>query len=145
MSRSQLTEFLEGAGPKPYRDLVEYHLKRQSTAQLQKGALGESMMLPENLQPLVMGYIDAANSRFGHDKHFWETATCQSAFESILNLAIELMPLTHKIGSVADALRPENHELSFQLFQIPTLSFAYSASSQRAQRKFMGIRKGFFG
>ncbi len=145
MARSQLADFLEGAASKPYRDLIEYHLKRQSTAQLQQGALGESTMLPENLQPSVMGYIDAANTRFGYDKQFWETATCQSAFESIVQLAIEVMPLAPTIASVTDALRIENHELAFQLFQIPTLSLAYSASTQRAQRKFMGIRKGLFG
>src|SRR6266508_1972179 len=107
MARSQLADFLEGAGSKPYRDLIEYHLKRQSTAQLQQGALGESTMLPENLQPSVMGYIDAANTRFGYDKQFWETATCQSAFESIVQLAIEVMNLAPTIASVTDALRIE--------------------------------------
>ena len=50
-----------------------------------------------------------------------------------------------RTASVNEALEPSNHELAFGLFQICTLSFAYSASIQRKQRKFMGIRKGIFG
>ena len=145
MDDSQLTKFLQGAGDKPYRDLVAYHIKQQSVEKLQKAVIGESSLLPHNLQPLIESYIDAVNLKFGDDKGFWESATCQQAFEEIIDIAAQVFPLDGKISSVTDALKPENCELSFQLFQIPTMSFAYSASTQRKQRKFMGIRKGFFG
>jgi hypothetical protein len=86
-----------------------------------------------------MNYIDETNERFGNDKVFWESANCQRAFYEIIETAIEILPMHERIASIDDALRPENQELAFQLFQITTLSFAYSASTQRAQRKFMGI------
>ena len=40
---------------------------------------------------------------------------------------------------------PKTVRRSDQLFQIATVSFAYSASLQRKQSKFMGIRKGILG
>ena len=107
--------------------------------------MGETELLPQHLRPSIVDYIDATNSRFGYDSEFWAQATCRQAFDEIINVAIEMLPLDSVIASIKDALNPKNHGLAFQLFQIPTLSFAYSASSQRKQRKFMGIRKGLFG
>lgn len=145
MDESQLTQFLKGAGSKPYRDLIAYHIKWQSVKKLQRAAVGEWSLLLKQLQPFVETYIDAVNLRLGYDKNFWESATCQQAFEEIIGIALQVFPLDGKINDVKDALKPENHELSFQLLQILTLNFAYSASTQRKQRKFMGIRKGLFG
>jgi hypothetical protein len=142
---SQLEEFLNGAGDKPYRELIQYHIKRTGTRELQKAVLGETQMLPANLQGFVMGYIDATNSQFGYEKEFWSQATCRQAFDAIMNVAISEFPITDRISSIGDARKPSNHALALQLFQIPTLSFAYSASTQRKQRQSMGIRKGLFG
>ena len=120
-------------------------MRRTSTRDLQRAVLGEAELLPQNLQSLVMDYVDETNARFGYDADFWTHVTCQEAFEAILDAAVSALPLQGRLESVEDAMEPENHELAFQLFQIPTLSFAYSASTQRKQRKFMGIRKGLFG
>ena len=92
-----------------------------------------------------MGYIDVTNRQLAYDQEFWSRVTCREAFEAIIEIAIESMPIGDKVASVNEALEPSNHELAFGLFQICTLSFAYSASTQRKQRQFMGIRKGIFG
>ena len=144
-AQSELQEFLNGAGEKPYRELIQYHIKRTGTRELQKAVLGEAALLPRDLQEFVITYIDATNSRFGYDHSFWGAATCREAFEAIVEVAIATLPITDRFVSVGEALEEKNHVLAFQLFQISTLSFAYSASTQRRQRKFMGIRKGFFG
>jgi hypothetical protein len=143
--QSQLEEFLNGASRKPYRELIQYHIKRTAMRDLQKAVLAETQMLPANLRRFVMEYIDATNSRFGFDETFWAQATCRQAFDAIIDVAINTLPIRDRISSVTDALKPSNHVLALQLFQIPTLSFAYSGSTQRKQRKFMGIRKGIFG
>lgn len=144
-AQSQLQEFLNGAGETPYRQLVQYHIKRTGTRGLQKAVLGETELLPQDLREFVNSYIDATNSHFGYNDSFWGEATCRQAFEAIINVAIATLPISDRIASVDEALEEKNHNLTFQLFQIATLSFAYSASTQRNQRKFMGIRKGLFG
>ena len=142
---NQLEEFLSGAGKRPYRELIQYHIKRTATRDLQNAVLGETQMLPTNHQAFVMEFIDVINLQFGYDQAFWSRATCRQAFDAIINVAMDTFPINDRISSVAEALQKENHSFAFQLFQIPTLSFAYSASTQRKQRKFMGIRKGLFG
>jgi hypothetical protein len=143
--RNILSEFLGGAGDRPYRDLIQHHIKRLSTIKLQQAVLGEASQLPRKLQPLIMNYIDETNSQLSYDQKFWMSASCRQAFEELMEIALDLLPIHHRIYSIEDAFEPENQELAFQLFQIPTLSFAYSASTQKKQRKFMGIRKGMFG
>ena len=92
-----------------------------------------------------MDFIDAVNLRLAQDEMFWRSATCREAAEELLDIATNLFSFATPTDSFAAFLSRENEDLSFTLFQIATLSFAYSASSQRAQRKFMGIRKGLFG
>jgi hypothetical protein len=67
------------------------------------------------------------------------------SLDRFIKLAIDVFADEEFIGQPDDPLWLQDEELAMQLFQIPTLSFAYSASSQRAQRRFMGIRKGIFG
>jgi len=140
-----LSEFMENAADRPYRELIQYHIKKQSTSKLMEATLGESSLLPEELQPMVMDYIDETNTQLCHDQQFWANASCRQAFEHIMEIAINFLPIQNRISSVEAAFESENQELAFQLFQIPTISFAYSASTQKAQRKFMGIRKGILG
>ena len=144
MRRKILSEFMEGAGHRPYRELIQHHIKKQSASKLQQAVLGEASLLPEELQSMVMDYIDKTNSRLSYDQNFWANASCRQAFEQIMEIAINFLPIQNFI-SFESAFEPENQEIAFQLFQIPTLSFAYSASTQRTLRKFMGIRKGIFG
>ena len=140
-----VSEFLDGAGNKPYRELIQHHIRKQSTAELQKAVIGESSLLPEELQPMIMDYIDMTNERFSYNQIFWSTANCRQAFEQIIQVPMDFLPIKQRIPTLPSAFKPENQELAFQLFQMPTLSFSYSASTQQAQRKFMGIRKGIFG
>ena len=145
MTTEQLvSDFLQGAGDRPYRKLVEYHIRKKSTEKLSAACMGTTELLPENLRASIKRYIDVTNMLYGHNQNFWQDATCRDAFLSIIEAAIEVVPIGDFIGSTDDAFRTENQELAFNLFQITTLSFAYSASSQRRQRSFMGIRKGIF-
>ena len=140
-----LSEFLNSAGDKLYRELIQYHIQKQSTSKLQDAVLGETSLLSEELQTHIMDYIDVTNTRFTCDQAFWKEANCKQAFETIIETAINFLPIKDRIPTILAAYEPENQELAFKLFQIPTLSFAYSASTQKAQRKFMGIKKGIFG
>ena len=140
-----LSEFLNGAGDKLYRELIQYHVQKQSTSKLQDAVLGETSLLSEELQTHILDYIDVTNNRFSYDQAFWKKTNCKQAFETIIEMAINFLPIKDRIPTIRAAYEPANQELAFQLFQIPTLSFAYSASTQKTQRKFMGIRKGIFG
>jgi hypothetical protein len=97
------------------------------------------------MRPSAVTFIDVVNERLGADPQFWATATCREAYDRFIELAIDVFDDEDFIGSAEDPLWLQDEELAMRLFQIPTLSFAYSASSQRAQRRFMGIRKGIFG
>jgi len=141
----ELSEFLRSAGPKPYRDLIQHHLKRQSTAQLQLGACGTVELLPDDAQKHIIEFIDAINERMAYDRRFWQHADVKTAFAFIIQEAIKTLDVDQWMSAERDAYRADNHELAFNLFQIATLSFAYSASMDKNQRKFMGIRKGLFG
>ena len=93
----------------------------------------------------LMHYIFLTNLQLGHNKNFWKEADCHLAYELIIGIALQSFPLKDRIKSVEDSFKPENGELAFNLFQIPTLCFSYYASTQRRLRKFWGIRKGLFG
>lgn len=141
---TELAEFLRDAGPRKYRDLVQLHIKKQSIPQLMAGANGTVEMLPEATQKNVMEFIDAVNSRIGYDQNFWKHGDVKTAFGFIIQEAIKVLDVEESLKSEQDAYNAENHELAFNLFQIATLNFAYSAAQDKKQRKFMGIKKGFF-
>lgn len=141
---SEFSEFLKHAGSKKYRDLIQHHIKKNSTQQIMLGASGTVEMLPEIAQVHVMEFIDAVNSRIGYDQNFWKHGDVKTAFGFIIQEAIKILDIGDWLKSERDAYKPENHELVFNLFQIATLNFAYSASQDKKQRKFMGIKKGFF-
>jgi len=144
MSEGILSQFLDGAGERSYRELVQAHIRKQSTLKLQQAVLWEISNLPENIGVKVSDYIDVLNEKFAFDKNFWRNVTCLDAFISLMLTAIEFLPINNRITSIEASFEAENQEMAFQIFQIATLSFAYSASMQKEQRKFMGIRKGIF-
>jgi hypothetical protein len=144
MSEHPLVTILRNSGDKPYRKLVEHHMRQQSTDKLRLGCLGTVQMLPEGIQNLNIEFIDAVNNAFGYDNHFWDYADVKTAFGYIIQTAIQVLPIKNWISCEQDAYQPENYELALNLFQVATMNFAYSASTQRKQRKHMGIRKGFF-
>ena len=142
---TEFAEFVRTVGPKPYRELIQHHLKRQSTRQLQEGVAGTVEFLPAAAQGHVIEFIDAVNERMAYDQHFWKHADVKTAFGYVIQEAIKTLNIGQWMLAERDAYKTENHELAFNLFQIATLSFAYSASTDKKQRKFLGIRKGMFG
>jgi hypothetical protein len=139
-----LTEFLALAGEKPYRKLVEHHIRRQSSEQIQASLLDEVHLLPVPLQRYVEPFIDVVNARVGHDQSFWAGGSCRAAADTIADAAAQVIPQEELLGAFNATLRDGKTDLSLGIFQIATLNFALSASLQREQRKFMCIRKGLF-
>jgi len=146
MKKYLITEFLDGPGSKClYRELIQAKIKKLSKVKLENSLEREISNLPENLSDKVAGYILLTNLRLGHDKNFWKEADCHLAYELIIGIAIQSFPLKDRIKSIEDSFKPENDELAFNLFQIPTLHFSYYASTQPSLRKFWGIKKGLLG
>lgn len=135
----RLDQFLVQAGERLYRDLVERHVRRSSTSELMRESLGESRTLPPGPRAKTEAFIDHVNARIGYDAQFWATGTCADAAEAVLSAVADTFG-----QETATALAGDQYgALGFTWFQLATLSFAYSASTQRAQRKFMGIRKSW--
>lgn len=132
------------AGKRPYRELVEHHVRKQTEKQLRDSGVWEVSQLPAGLRGLGSTFIDVVNERLAYDAQFWATASCRDAYNRIIEIAVEVFDEDALIASGDDPFWLDDQELAFSLFQIPTLTFAYSATSQRAMRKFMNIRKGLF-
>ena len=146
MEKYLISEFLDGPGSKRlYRELIEDQVERLSKVQLNNAYEREISNLPENLSDKVDDYIYLINLKLSNDKNFWKKADCHLAYELIIGIALQSFPLKDRIKSVEDSFKPENGELAFNLFQIPTLCFSYYASTQSRLRKFWGIRAGLFG
>jgi len=146
MEKYLISEFLAGPGSKRlYRELIQAQIKKLSKVKLNNAYEREISNLPENLSDKVEDYIFLTNLQLGRNKNFWKEADCHLAYELIIGIAFQSFPLKDRIKSVEDSFKPENDELAFNLFQIPTLCFSYYASTQRMLRKFWGIRKGLFG
>ena len=146
MEKYLISEFLDGPGSKRlYRELIEDQLERLSKVQLNNAYDREISNLPENLSDKVEDYIFLTNLKLGNDKNFWKEADCHLAYELIIGIALQSFPLNDRIKSVEDSFKPENDELAFKLFQIPTLCFSYYAATNQRLCKFWGIRAGLFG
>ncbi len=144
MYADHLTKLLMTDGERPYRGLIQYHMKRQSKDQLQRVFAGEVSNLPKPFISYVEDYLDTVNHAVGYDQEFWQVATIGDAFKVIIDVAIEAFPIDNPIKQRGDEMSPENHDLAMSLFQIPTVNFAYGASKDREMRKYIGIKKGFF-
>jgi len=142
MKTHLISEFLDGSGSKRlYREHIQAHTKKLPKVELENAIEREISNLPENLSDKVECYILLTNLKLGYDKNFWKVADCHLAYELIIGIAIQAFPLRERIKSVEDSFKPENDELAFNLFQIPTLHFSYYASTQRFLREFWGMRK----
>jgi hypothetical protein len=122
MEKYLISEFLDGPGSKRlYRELIEDQIERLSKVQLNNAYEREISNLPENLSDKVDDYIYLTNLKLGNDKNFWKKADCHLAYEFFIGIALQSFPLNDRIKSVEDSFKPENDELAFKLFQIPTL------------------------
>jgi hypothetical protein len=140
----RLYEFLTGAASRPYRDLVQYHIRRQSKAQLLAASVAEVDLLPQELRPLAASFIDLLNERILTDQAFWQTKCCQDAVDAIISLANLHFGISLPVPADPKSMSGVEQELAFGIFQIVTLTFAYNAVDQKRLREVMGIRKGLF-
>ncbi len=108
MSEGILSKFLDGAGDRPFRELVRAHIRKQSTAKLHQAVLWEISNLPENISAKIESYIDAINERFGYDNEFWKEVTCLEAFTSFMLTAFEFLPISDRIKSIESSFEAEN-------------------------------------
>ena len=139
MGKSELAEFMDGAASRPYRELVEHHLQRESEYQMRLAVSWECSQLPEHMQTNAITFIDVAN-QLAYNRQFWATETCRDAYNRFIKIAVDVFDDKAFVGATNNPFWLQDEELGFRLFQIQTLSFAYSAISQRKMRRFMGIR-----
>ncbi len=128
-----LSELRAGFEGRPFSQLIEHHLNRQTQDQRIQGINGTIARLPEEARGLVEGFIDRWNCRV-YDPAFWQTDTA-SVFDEITEDAKNVLS---DIGlAVCD-------DMLFNMFNIVVLSYAYSAYDQPKMRRFMGIEVSTF-
>ncbi len=113
---------------KRYAELVEYHLKQQNQDDRIRAIESTTAMLRPSVRRLVMRFIDQQNAR-ALDRDFWQK-DCASVLDEVTADAKRLVETT---GEHVD------DETLFNLFNIITMNYAYSAWSQPKMREFMGI------
>ena len=110
---------------------------------MRQAAMGEASRLPKELQPMVESYIDELNEQLLRRREFWQKSTCRDAVNAVLDVCNEHLGLSFELPVDVAKMSGVEQELALELFQIATLSFAYSAVDQPAARKFMGIPTKF--
>jgi len=128
-----ISELRAGFKGRPFSQLVDHHLNRQSQDQRIQGINGTIAMLPEQARGLVEGFIDRWNLR-AYDQLFWRTDTA-SVFDEIM---ADVNNVLVEAGLHAD------DEILFNMFNIIVLSYAYSAYDQPKMREFMGTKASVF-
>jgi hypothetical protein len=123
-----LSELRAGFEGRPFCQLIDHHLNRQSQDQRIQGINGTVAMLPEQARELVEGFIDRWNVR-AYNQALWQMDTA-SVFDEITEDAKAV--LSEK------GLQTDDETL-FNMFNIIILSYAYSAYDQPKLREFMGI------
>lgn len=133
-----LEEFLDRAGDRPYRGLVQHLVRKLNAEELAQAAAHLLEGLPDSMRARGEEFIDAIN--FLLDDSLWRM-TCRDAFRKIIEAADEFF----RCGlTYTEALKPPNQEHAFGIFHIATLNFAYNATLSAEVRRQIGIRKGFF-
>jgi len=128
-----LSELRAGFTGRPFSELINHHLNRQSQDQRIQGINGTIAMLPEEARGLVEGFIDRWNLR-AYDRAFCQTDTA-SVFDEITEDAKNV--LSQKGLHTDD-------EMLFNMFNIIVLSYAYSAYDQPKMREFMRVNGSIF-
>ena len=101
--------------------------------------MGEASALPKDLQPLIESFIDELNVQLMARREFWQQSTCRDAVDAVLGVCNEHLGLSFDLPVDAETMPGVEQELALELFQIATLSFAYTAVGQPAARDFTGI------
>jgi len=123
-----LESLAKGFEGKPFYQLIEHHLNRQSQRKRMQGVLGTIDLLPSNAKPLVEMYIDKWNSK-AYSKDFWvkDASVVFSEINAETKLLFENSGIEYNDDDV------------FNMFNIIVLNFAYTAYDQPKMKKFIGI------
>ena len=132
-----LRRFLEDNGSEPYREVIQAHVQQTTESELRKATVYECSALKDRLgdDTLTMAFIDRINEYLTPDREFFRQSSRTDAAKIILKLANEHFGLSLSVKSVSG----EDDRLAFGLFQIATLTFAYTAAHQPKAREQMGI------
>lgn len=144
MASQALLDFVDGVGSKPYRKLVEEHLRAKSSEELLEALRMQLELLPPEVRTHITHFLDLARTRLGNDPSFWSSASCRQAADLISGIVGEALPTDKFIDAFASAIRDGRADPSLVFFEMATLNFASLASYQSEWRKVMGIRKGLF-
>jgi hypothetical protein len=134
MEPLDVTAFRTRIAGRPYKELVEHHLRKEKQKDMQLGLQGTIALLPEWFLPAMEAIINEWNETARH-ADFWN-ADCAHVYDLITvsaNLAATVL------GHTLD------DEALFNAFQVITLNLASAASESRELCKFAGIRKGYLG
>jgi len=128
-----LSKLKAGFEGRPFSQLIDHILNRQSQDQRIQSINETIAMLPEEARGLVEGFIDRWNLR-AYDQAFWQMDTV-SVFDKITEDAKTVLA---EKGLYTD------DETLFNMFNIIVLSYAYSAYDQPNLREFIGIKASIF-
>ena len=105
--------------------------------------MGEILVLPQEMQPMVESYIDKLNERVLARHAFWQKSTCRDAVNVVLRLSNEHLGLSFDLPVDPATMSRVEQELAFNLFQLAMLNFAYNAHKSPVAREFIGIPTSF--
>ena len=144
MAQDDFEQYIRSVAKRPYRKLVEERFRSAGAPQLEDALQAAERRFPQRLQQFLPGYLEAASAKFLSSRLFWQVSSCREAFANILELATETMP--------DDDLRQAYREpfadggvIAQHVFEVSTASFAVAAAASPRQRRFMGIKKHFWG
>lgn len=129
MTEIDLNQFREGYRGKPFRELVEYHLRRMGQDERNNAVLGTVELLSPSAKPLAETFIDRWNVP-AHDQNFWDTDTT-SVFNEIIEDAREVL---------SEAGAPTDDDTLFNMFNVVVMNFACRAHAQPKVRELIGSR-----
>ena len=152
-SGRSLHKFLAYAGDAPYRELIQEHIQKTSKKNLRLASVQEMSVLANELivngeavelkgltfNEKALEFIDLLNEQLLPDKDFFQLSSCTDAAEAILRLANQHFGFSFPVP-LGSALTDADEVVAFRLFQIATLSFAYTAVDQPKAQKHMGIK-----
>jgi hypothetical protein len=136
-----LTSFLSENGNKPYRELVEKAIRKLSPEKLKIDCEMWRSSFPPRLSNEASMFIRKTNLLVV-DEEFWKFATCQSAHNTFIHIAVQILPIEGMIATVEDSYAIMNQQLALNLYSMVTVNFAVVASENKEMRKAMMIKKG---
>jgi hypothetical protein len=142
LEQVNLQVFLNSIRKRPYRDLIQEYLKKQSTEQLLQAYKKTISLLPSQYQGLIEPFVDHMNY-YVKERDYWNK-NCREVFDIIINAAHYYHIGNIRSFSLEEYISSEDQEMLYNLFQIVTLNYAHAASQQPEMRKFLGIKKGLF-